>query len=81
MFGSKIYSQALLHREFEHVRMARSRAPHGKGGKEESVVDWMRLLWPILPEVGEPGKESSQLFLSKVFFLVAPWRAACDTGH
>eukprot|EP00439_Symbiodinium_sp_Y106_P084247 s159_g25.t1 len=48
---------ALLHREFEHVRMARSRAPHGKDGKEESVVDWMRLLWPILPEVGEPGKD------------------------
>ncbi|CAE7802082.1 mei2 [Symbiodinium sp. KB8] len=36
--------------------MAR-RAPHGKDGKEESVVDWMRLLWPILPEVGEPGKD------------------------
>ena len=43
------------------MRMAR-RAPHGKDGKEESVVDWMRLLWPILPEVGEPGKESSLHF-------------------
>ncbi|CAE7825449.1 ccr4 [Symbiodinium sp. CCMP2592] len=47
---------ALMRRALLSAWMAR-RAPHGKDGKEESVVDWMRLLWPILPEVGEPGKD------------------------